>query len=99
MMEKYPNSFFVEAICSPSTAFLCRGAKIVNLFVNDTADKDVISVFKAEGVELITLRCAGFDRVDLAAATEAGIKVARVPAYSPYAVAEQASKLHVYQHT
>eukprot|EP00929_Paragymnodinium_shiwhaense_P059149 TRINITY_DN29610_c0_g2_i1.p1 TRINITY_DN29610_c0_g2~~TRINITY_DN29610_c0_g2_i1.p1 ORF type:complete len:779 (+),score=178.71 TRINITY_DN29610_c0_g2_i1:68-2404(+) len=93
LVKKFPRSFWVEAGCSASTASLCRGADAVCLFVNDDAGSEVIEVFKKEGVKLILLRCAGFDRVDLAAAAAAGIKVARVPAYSPNAVAEHAVTL------
>mmetsp|Transcript_50098 Transcript_50098/g.112557 ORF Transcript_50098/g.112557 Transcript_50098/m.112557 type:complete len:800 (+) Transcript_50098:40-2439(+) len=93
LMLKYPKSFFVEANCKAETAHMCAGAGAVCLFVNDEAGKDVISTFKGHGIKLILLRCAGFDRVDLEAAEEAGIKVARVPAYSPYAVAEHAVSL------
>jgi D-lactate dehydrogenase len=93
LVDKYTGSFFVEHGCNPQTAKLCRGANAVCFFVNDEGSKEIIDVLKAEGVKLILLRCAGFDRVDLKAAEEAGIKVARVPAYSPYAVAEHAVAL------
>jgi D-lactate dehydrogenase len=56
--------------------------------VNDIADAQVIRAMAANGVKLIALRCAGYNNVDLNAAQENGIKVVRVPAYSPYAVAE-----------
>mmetsp|Transcript_59646 Transcript_59646/g.144090 ORF Transcript_59646/g.144090 Transcript_59646/m.144090 type:complete len:355 (-) Transcript_59646:215-1279(-) len=90
---EFPSSFFVEARCSDTTAQLCAGAKAVCLFVNDDADEKVLSIFKERGVELVLLRCAGFDRVDLEAADKLGLKVVRVPAYSPYAVAEHAVSL------
>lgn len=90
LVDKFPASFFIEPNCSSKTAPLCKGAGAVCLFVNDDASEEVISVFKAEGVKLILMRCAGYDRVDLKAAEAAGIKVLRVPAYSPYAVAEHA---------
>jgi len=93
LMDAYPSSFFVEATASPSTAVLCRGAQAVCLFVNDEANREVLSTFHSEGVKLVLLRCAGFDRVDLLAAEELGIKVTRVPAYSPNAVAEHAASL------
>jgi D-lactate dehydrogenase len=56
--------------------------------VNDIADAQVIRAMAANGVKLIALRCAVYNNVDLNAAQENGIKVVRVPAYSPYAVAE-----------
>lgn len=61
---------------------------MVCIFVNDIADAQVIRAMAANGVKLIALRCAGYNNVDLNAAQENGIKVVRVPAYSPYAVAE-----------
>ena len=61
--------------------------------MNDNIDADTIAQFKENGVKLIALRCAGFNNVDMEAAREAGIKVVRVPAYSPHAVAEYAVAL------
>ncbi|NDP21565.1 MAG: 2-hydroxyacid dehydrogenase [Paludibacter sp.] len=66
---------------------LTKGADVVCIFVNAVADKEVIAELKANGVKLIALRCAGYNNVDLNAAKES-LKVVRVPAYSPYAVAE-----------
>ncbi len=71
-----------------NNVILTQGADAVCIFVNDTADAEIIRTLAANGVKLIALRCAGFNNVDLAAAAEAGITVVRVPAYSPYAVAE-----------
>mmetsp|Transcript_44719 Transcript_44719/g.127635 ORF Transcript_44719/g.127635 Transcript_44719/m.127635 type:complete len:795 (-) Transcript_44719:135-2519(-) len=93
LVDRFPKSFFIEAGCTATTAHACSGANAVCLFVNDEADEEVIQIFKAEGIKLMLLRCAGFDRADIKAADAAGIKVARVPAYSPYAVAEQAVSL------
>lgn len=67
---------------------LTQGVDAVCIFVNDTADAEVINAMAANGVKLLALRCAGFNNVDLNAAANAGITVVRVPAYSPYAVAE-----------
>ena len=69
-------------------AVMTMGAKAVCIFVNDTADRKVLELLKAQGVELLALRCAGFNNVDLAAARDNGIRVVRVPAYSPHAIAE-----------
>lgn len=66
---------------------LTKGADVVCIFVNAVADKQVIGELKGNGVKLIALRCAGYNNVDLNAAKN-GLKVVRVPAYSPYAVAE-----------
>ena len=65
----------------------------VCVFVNDHLDRDVIAKLAENNVKLIALRCAGFNNVDLAAAQDHAIKVVRVPAYSPYAVAEHALAL------
>ena len=67
---------------------LTQGVDAVCIFVNDTADAEVIHAMAANGVKLLALRCAGFNNVDLNAAAATGITVVRVPAYSPYAVAE-----------
>lgn len=75
------------------SAVLAKGAEAVCIFVNDTADAAVIHALKEQQVPLIALRCAGFNNVDLEAATRDGITVVRVPAYSPYAVAEHAVAL------
>ena len=58
------------------------------MFANDQADATVITAFDHMAIRLIALRAAGFDNVDLGAAATHGIAVARVPAYSPHAVAE-----------
>ena len=63
---------------------------VVCVFVNDKVTREVIEVLAAKGVKMIALRCAGFNGVDLQAAADHGLLVARVPAYSPYAVAEHA---------
>ena len=72
------------------TVHLCRGFDAVCMFVNDEAPRAVVEQMKKNGIRLILLRCAGFNNVDLDAAKECGITVLRVPAYSPYAVAEHA---------
>ena len=71
-----------------NNVLLTQGVDAVCIFVNDTADAEVINAMAANGVKLLALRCAGFNNVDLNAAANAGITVVRVPAYSPYAVAE-----------
>lgn len=75
------------------SAVLAKGAEAVCIFVNDTADAEVVRALREQGVPLIALRCAGFNNVDLDAAAREGITVVRVPAYSPYAVAEHAVAL------
>ncbi|MBN2765231.1 MAG: 2-hydroxyacid dehydrogenase [Paludibacteraceae bacterium] len=66
---------------------LTKGMDVVCVFVNAVADAPVIDEMTANGVKLIALRCAGYNNVDLKAAHDK-LKVVRVPAYSPYAVAE-----------
>jgi D-lactate dehydrogenase len=67
---------------------LANGVDAVCIFVNAMVDAEVVSRLKAYGVNLIALRCAGFNNVDIAAAAKQGIKVVRVPDYSPHAIAE-----------
>lgn len=69
---------------------LSKGFDGVCIFVNDEAPRPVIEKLAENGIKLILLRCAGFNNVDLDACKEYGITVLRVPAYSPYAVAEHA---------
>ncbi|QPH54941.1 2-hydroxyacid dehydrogenase [Pontivivens ytuae] len=79
---------FFEVRLSLETAPLAAGADVVCAFVNDDLSADVIAALAEAGTRLIALRSAGFNHVDLAAAEAAGVYVARVPAYSPHAVAE-----------
>jgi D-lactate dehydrogenase len=65
-----------------------HGALAITVFVNDRLDAPVLEKLAQYGVKFIALRCAGFNHVDLDCAQRLGIQVARVPAYSPYAVAE-----------
>lgn len=67
-----------------------NGTYAVCVFVNDKLTAEVIEVLAAKGVKVIALRCAGFNNVQLEAAKKHGIRVCRVPAYSPEAVAEHA---------
>ena len=78
---------------TPDSVPLTHGTDVACIFVNDTANREVIRNLKKNGVKLLALRCAGFNNVDLKAAEEAGLPVVRVPQYSPYAVAEHAVAL------
>lgn len=78
---------YLEPKLTPDTVSLAHGCRAVIPFVNDTLDRTVIDGLYAEGVEMIALRCAGYNNVDRAAAA-GRIPVVRVPGYSPYAVAE-----------
>jgi D-lactate dehydrogenase len=84
---------FFDSRLSVETAPAARGAQAVCIFVNDRADRRCLEALHSLGVEHVALRCAGFNGVDLAAAKELGLSVTRVPAYSPYAVAEHAVAL------
>lgn len=79
---------FYEARLTAHTVGLARDYDVACVFVNDQLGADTIAGLAKRGVKLIALRCAGFNNVDLAAADEHNIKVVRVPAYSPHAVAE-----------
>lgn len=78
---------YFDTKLTADTAELAKGYDAVIVFVNDTVDADVIDLLSSFDVELIALRCAGFNNVNLKAAKDK-IKVIRVPAYSPHAVAE-----------
>jgi D-lactate dehydrogenase len=78
----------LEARLDETTASLAEGHEGVCAFVNDRVGADVVATLAAGGTRLLTLRSAGYNHVDLAAAAEHGLTVTRVPAYSPYAVAE-----------
>jgi len=84
---------FIEARLSDETAGIVRPGSAVCAFVNDDLGPTVIGALSENGVRLIALRSAGFNHVDLVAAEAAGITVARVPAYSPHAVAEHTTAL------
>lgn len=79
---------FLESRLSAETAPLAAGSPAVCLFVNDIADGPALEVLASGGTSLLALRSAGFNHVDLGAAADLGMTVSRVPAYSPFAVAE-----------
>jgi D-lactate dehydrogenase len=81
---------FLETNLDEKTVELVKESVAVCVFVNDKVNRKVIECLVQSGVRIIALRCAGFNNVDLAAAKENNIKVCRVPAYSPEAVAEHA---------
>jgi D-lactate dehydrogenase len=80
--------FFFETQLTRHTAPLAKGIPVVCPFVNDEANAEILKILAANGTRLLALRAAGFNNVDLKAAADLGIAVVRVPAYSPYAVAE-----------
>jgi len=93
--EKYNEDFgfqfdFFDMQLNLKTVQLINNSSIVCVFVNDCVNAAVIAELAAKKVEIIALRCAGFNNVDLEAAKKHNIRICRVPAYSPHAVAEHA---------
>jgi D-lactate dehydrogenase len=84
---------YFEASLNADTTNLTIGFQGVCVFVNDKIDKRTIENLSKNGIKLIVLRCAGFNNIDLEATEANNIKVVRVPAYSPQAVAEHAVAL------
>ncbi|MBR5766031.1 MAG: 2-hydroxyacid dehydrogenase [Lachnospiraceae bacterium] len=89
--KKFKIKYF-DTKLTEDTAKLAKGYDVVCVFVNDTVDEKVINSLVKKGVKLVALRCAGFNNVDVKAAS-GKLGVVRVPAYSPYAVAEHAMSL------
>ncbi|HHV11548.1 MAG TPA: 2-hydroxyacid dehydrogenase [Clostridiales bacterium] len=83
---------YFEPKLGPKTAFMAKGFEVVVAFVNDTIDAETVRVLHENGTKLIAMRCAGYNNVDFKQAYRK-IHVVRVPAYSPYAVAEHAMAL------
>ena len=93
--DRYNTKFEIEYFVGqlrPENAKLAEGSRAVCAFVNDNINEKTIDILARLGVEVILLRCAGFNNVDIAAA-KGKLRVLRVPAYSPYAVAEHAMGL------
>jgi len=78
---------------SLETASLAKDCDAVCIFTSDDASAPVLSKLAQQGVSYLAIRAAGYDNVDLHAAAQLNIKVANVPAYSPYAIAEHAVSL------
>jgi D-lactate dehydrogenase len=87
------NIDYIETRLTIHTADLASGHEAVFIFVNDDASAAVLERLHERGVRYLLLRSAGFNNVDIPKAAKLGIRVARVPAYSPYAVAEHAITL------
>ncbi|SMF01604.1 D-lactate dehydrogenase [Alteromonadaceae bacterium Bs31] len=90
--RQYDLTFF-EPQLTTQTAALTQGFDVVCCFVNDVIDTQVAETLKSNGVKFIAMRCAGFNNVDLEACAKNELPVARVPEYSPNAVAEHAAAL------
>jgi len=96
--EKYNSSFnheltFFDTNLNSQTVELTKNFDTICAFVNDKLDAEVIKLLDKNNIKHIALRSAGFNHVDLEAAEKYGIKITRVPAYSPQAVAEHALAL------
>lgn len=85
--------FFFESRLTVATARLAAGYAGVCAFINDELNAETLQMLAASGTRLIALRSAGFNHVDLKVAESLGMRVLRVPAYSPHAVAEHALAL------
>lgn len=83
---------YYESRLNPDTVALAAGFDAVCVFVNDTINAEVVQKLYDLGVKAVVLRCAGFNNVDLKACN-GKLRVFRVPAYSPHAVAEHAMAL------
>lgn len=86
----YHDLTFLEPLLNRHTAALAVDATAICAFVNDEIDRSTLEILASNGVRLIALRCAGYNNVDVETAKKLGIKMVRVPAYSPHAVAEHA---------
>ncbi|WP_303310732.1 2-hydroxyacid dehydrogenase [Hymenobacter sp. BT730] len=84
---------FITEVLGPDTVEKAQGSTAVALFTSDDASAPVLERLHALGVRYLAVRAVGHDQVDLAAATRLGMRVANVPEYSPYAVAEHAVAL------
>jgi len=79
---------YLEVGLTENTVPLAKDCKAISIFTGDKANASILEKLEKIGVESLALRSAGFNHVDLTRAKELGIRVARVPAYSPYAIAE-----------
>ncbi len=82
------NFHYYDFSLNADNAKLANSFQVVSAFVSDDLGRNVLTILANGGTQLIALRSAGYNHVDLLAAHELGIKVVNVPAYSPYAVAE-----------
>lgn len=90
--KSFEIKYFKERL-TPETAELARGCDGAIAFVNDKINSKSIKILNENGVKILALRCSGFNNVNFKAAHEYGMKVVRVPVYSPYSVAEYAMAL------
>lgn len=89
--DKLEKSFeikYFEEKLNAENADLASGFDGAIAFVNDTINRNTLKILAEGGVKILAMRCAGYNNINFKAAHEYGIKVVRVPVYSPYAVAE-----------
>ena len=84
IINYYPTHLTAESVA------LIKDETVVCAFINDCLNEDVLHALKKKGIELIALRSAGFNHVDLVCAAQLSLPVVRVSSYSPYAIAEHA---------
>jgi D-lactate dehydrogenase len=79
---------FVQPALSAETVYLSKGYDCVSVFTADDVSRGIVEKLYENGVRFIAVRAAGYDNIDIVRATELGIRIANVPAYSPHAIAE-----------
>ncbi len=84
---------FLPQTLTPETVPLAAGCQAVCVFVNDHLTRPTLQALADQGIRMVALRCTGYNQVDLSAARELGIRILRVPTYSPHSVAEHAVAL------
>ena len=84
---------YSEALLDETTAYLAEGFDAIALFTSDNASKKTLEHLQKVGIRYVALRSVGYDHIDIKKAKELHIKVANVPTYSPYAIAEYAVAL------
>ena len=92
LSKRHPITYF-EMTLNKETASFTKGFGAICAFVIDKIDAETVQILATNGIKLIVLRCAGFNNIDLKATQKNEIKVLRVPAYSPEAIAEHAVAL------
>ena len=84
---------FLPQSLTPETVQLAAGYQAICVFVNDQLTRPTLQAMAALGIRLVALRCTGYNQVDITTARELGIRILRVPTYSPHSVAEHAVAL------
>ena len=95
VLKNYPQVTieYTKSDLDPRTAALAEGFDAVCAFVSSDVGTQTVEILHQKNIRLLLMRCAGFNNVDLESAAKYGIRVMRVPGYSPEAVAEHAMAL------